>query len=500
MFLLSAFWVMREAFRSPTAGLHPQRVEIVTVSGKPLQTVFEGLSPDSRYDVSRVLAAKERFKQGGRCSDAVRPGVFGRLLSFFTPKTVRADEADPCPGDQPCNPPSAQIVPQPCLQGLGPQYCWGFWNDFQPDPVSRPNKGIRPAGRAGCPINPPPEGSYCPYCNYEECNLIEDPPRCTYGECDPADICLPGYSCNTYDGCCYPDPRTYCGDNCTNCRSDQVCGDDGYCTNRIGVCIGGVWKPCDGPCPPEYPESDPFEPDCCKAGSGGGDGGGGTPTCDVYDPWSCSCDDDWFCQEIYGNDYGCDEWNYCDSLYADGPLLIDVNGDGYSLTSAAEGVAFDLRANGKPIKFSWTAPGSDDAWLALDRNGNGLIDDGSELFGNSTPHSGTGRDTNGFKALAFYDLPENGGNGDGVIDLKDSIFSRLLLWVDGNHNGISDPGELHTLSRAGANAIMLDYKPAKWEDAFGNRFRFRSKMVKSKPGPGADHWMYDVYLVPNMTR
>jgi hypothetical protein len=240
--------------------------------------------------------------------------------------------------------------------------------------------------------------------------------------------------------------------------------------------------------------------DSCGGGVDPGDGGGTPPTCDVYDPWSCQCNDDWLCYDIYGEDYGCDEWGYCDSLYADGPLLIDVNGDGYSLTSAANGVVFDLRANGMPKKFSWTAPDSDDAWLALDRNGNGLIDDGSELFGNSTPHSGGGRDTNGFKALAFYDLSENGGNGDGVIDSHDAVFPRLLVWVDKNHNGVSDAGELYSLTQSAITGVLLDYKASKWVDAYGNRFRFRTKVLRNKPGPGTDHWAYDVYLVPNASR
>lgn len=178
------------------------------------------------------------------------------------------------------------------------------------------------------------------------------------------------------------------------------------------------------------------------------------------------------------------------------PVLLDVRGDGFHLTNLEFGVPFSIGPVPRLYQVSWTLPGSDDAWLALDRNGNGTIDSGAELFGNHTeqPPTIAGELKNGFRALGMFDEPELGGNRDGEIDRRDRVFRHLVLWQDWNHNGLSEPGELSGLAELGVASLSLKYRNSRYVDPFGNVFRFRAKVKWSRGGQG-DRWAYDVFLL-----
>jgi len=221
-----------------------------------------------------------------------------------------------------------------------------------------------------------------------------------------------------------------------------------------------------------------------------------------WNPFSDTCQEDAppecnLLPELCENGQWSFEW--CGCVGYPTPIVVDLNGNGFNLTDANHGVTFNANTVGGKEKLAWTSASSDDAWLVLDRNGNGAIDDGTELFGDATAQRDppAGEKKNGFLALADYDKLSNGGNTNGQIESGDSVFSSLRLWQDTNHDGLSQPGELHTLPSKNVAAIELDYKLSKKTDNNGNQFSFRAK-VKSSNGQQLGRWAWDVYLLRSL--
>jgi len=178
--------------------------------------------------------------------------------------------------------------------------------------------------------------------------------------------------------------------------------------------------------------------------------------------------------------------NQIDPTDCNSPILIDHGRGGYQLSGSDDGVSFDIDADGSPDRITWTARNSGIAFLALDRNANGTIDDGSELFGNHTRGGNGFTAPNGFVALASFDA-----NHDAIIDARDAVWPRLLLWTDSNHDGITAPSEVRLIEDAGIDALRLEFDWSGRRDEHGNVYRWRATLVTEHRGLKP---YYDVYF------
>lgn len=175
------------------------------------------------------------------------------------------------------------------------------------------------------------------------------------------------------------------------------------------------------------------------------------------------------------------------------PIVIDLANNGIRLGEAGVGVYFDVNADGIRDHVQWVRRGGDEGFLAMDRTGNGLIDDGTELFGVGTPMEIEGCNApNGFVGLAQYDARQLGGNDDGLVTWQDAIWPQLRIWVDRDANGVSTPDEMRTLSSFGITALQTIPKIRKYIDEAGNVIPYWAwAMNRSKPGRVL---MVDVYF------
>ncbi len=299
----------------------------------------------------------------------------------------------------------------------------------------------------------------------------------------------------------------YASGNCSNQRSQCTGTAAANYNNCIGQCAIGntaCTNSCSATqtsaktdCGNQYQTCITYEGNDCTSGVGYScPGSGNYPLCSFTSPSEtcycyCLCNSSPPSCPGGPNAAGCTGSGWvCNS-----PILIDTSGKGIDLTSPEAGVDFDLWGNGVYEHWSWTRPESGVAWLALDRNNNGLVDNGTELFGSATPQPKppVGDVPNGFNALAAFDSKDNGGNEDGAIDEHDSIYNKLWVWFDENHDGISQPNELRTLAQAGIAKIDLGYRESKREDEYGNYFRYKGR-IWDAAGDHSGKYAWDVFL------
>ncbi|HEX9984207.1 MAG TPA: hypothetical protein VGF69_13150 [Thermoanaerobaculia bacterium] len=167
------------------------------------------------------------------------------------------------------------------------------------------------------------------------------------------------------------------------------------------------------------------------------------------------------------------------------PIVINLAPGAYRLSDAGDPVQFDLTADGVVETITWTERHAAMAFLALDRNGNGLIDDGSELFGNHTRKPDGTFAANGFDALSTFD-----DDGNALLDARDAAWRTLLLWTDANHNGRSESGESLPLAGSGITALGLSYGVTGRRDDTGNIYKYRAHLQR---GQQTDTY-YDIYF------
>jgi len=171
-------------------------------------------------------------------------------------------------------------------------------------------------------------------------------------------------------------------------------------------------------------------------------------------------------------------------LHLGTPIVLDLNNDGVKTLSISAGTEFDLFATGKAVNTGWAS--SSDGLLALDRNHDGKINDGSELFGSSTTLANGEKASDGYVALRELD-----SNGDGSISKDDAEWANLKVWVDKNSDGISQDGEMQTLDSLNITKLNLAAETTTIKDN-GNLIGLKSSYETADQ---ASHDMADVWFV-----
>ena len=163
------------------------------------------------------------------------------------------------------------------------------------------------------------------------------------------------------------------------------------------------------------------------------------------------------------------------------PLVIDLGTSGISLSTVEAGVHFDIDKNGFAEKTGWTD--GEDGFLVLDRNGNGIIDDGGELFSDHVIMSDERTSSDGFEALADLDDDSNG-----IIDENDSKFADLRVWIDSERDGFSAEDEIKTLAELGITSIVLPTDESAPDDDAVEFIKTGSVIIENGVRDIQEHW------------
>jgi hypothetical protein len=165
------------------------------------------------------------------------------------------------------------------------------------------------------------------------------------------------------------------------------------------------------------------------------------------------------------------------------PIILDLDGNGVSTTSVSDGVSFDIRGDGTSVRTGWVGAG--DGLLVLDRNHDGIVNSGTELFGGATSLADGSLARDGFQALGEFD-----SSADGTITNTDSVWQDLRVWVDKNQDGVSDSNELHRLDDLGITSLNL----ASAEAPTWNSGNIVGLVSDYQTADGATHDMADVWF------
>jgi hypothetical protein len=166
------------------------------------------------------------------------------------------------------------------------------------------------------------------------------------------------------------------------------------------------------------------------------------------------------------------------------PIVLDLNGDGISTLNVQNGTKFDLSADGSHVQTGWVAPS--DGLLVLDRNQDGVINDGSELFGTSTILQNGSKAIDGYQALSELD-----SNKDGVINSQDTSFSKLGVWIDSDSDGKTGNYELKSLTDLNITQLNLEAQITR-DSNQGNLIGLTSSY---QTADGSSHAAADVWFV-----